>query len=125
MPPKLDKENKVAGSVSSNYMSFQAVNDKSDKDNKAAPNVFVNGRCNQCDSDNTAETVSCLFCKEMFHLSNCFNEETMDCVAPSGLKSFVNAVTKSGAFSKRNGNFRFICDPCITQFEINQTCSTN
>ena len=121
MPPKIDKQNKVAGPVFSNYMSFQALNGGIGK----APNVFVDGRCNQCESDNTAETVSCLFCKDLFHISNCFSEDALDCVAPSGLKSFVNAVTKSGAFAKRNGNFRFICDPCLTQFEISQTSSTH
>ena len=101
MPPKTDKQNKVAEPVFSNYMSFQALNDKHEK----APNVFVNGRCKQCDSDNTTETVSCLFCKDMFHLSNCFEEDSVDCVTPSRLKSFVSAVTKSGAFAMRSANF--------------------
>ena len=124
MPPKTDKQNKVTGQGSSNYMSFQAVHDK-DNVNVTAPNVFVKGRCRQCDSDAEAETVSCLFCKEIFHLSNCFHEDALNCVAPSSISTFVNAVNKKAGFAKRSGNFKFICDPCLTQFEVNQTSSTN
>ena len=128
MPPKTDKQNKVTGSGSSNYMSFQGVHDNdkgNDKGNVSSPNVFVKGRCKQCDSDAEAETVSCLFCKEIFHLSNCFQEDALNCVAPSSVNTFVNAVNKKSGFAKRSGNFKFICDPCLTQFEINQTSSTN
>ena len=88
MPPKTDEQNKLAKAVFLNYMSFQALNDNHEK----ALHVLVDGRCKQCDSDNTAETVSFLFCKYMFHLSICFDEDTVDCVAPSGLRFFVSAV---------------------------------
>ena len=111
--------------VFSNYMSFQADRNMSGKDNTADPNMFTNGKCNQCGSTSTAEAVSCLFCKELFHLTNCFDEDYLDCVSPSGLKGFVNAVNKAGVYAKRNGNFRFICNPCMTQFEINETSTTN
>ena len=58
-------------------------------------------------------------------MNGCFNNGDKDILPNSCAKSFHKAINKIGKFAQRPGNFRFICDPCITKFENSQTCTTN
>ena len=88
-------------------------------------NMIVDDKCKNCGCGDKSETVSCLFCKQDFHFYDCF-ENSNDDIAPSSCgKSFYKAINKIGKYSHRPGNFRFVCDPCLTKFENDQTCTSN
>ena len=42
-------------------------------DPPAELNKVVNGVCQQCESDDAEEFVSCMFCKISFHMNGCFD----------------------------------------------------
>lgn len=88
-------------------------------------NKVLNGICQQCEGDNPEEFVSCMFCKVCYHMNGCFDNADHDILPNSCTKNFHKAINKSGKFAHRPGNFRFVCDPCITKFENTQTCTTN
>ena len=88
-------------------------------------NMLEDGKCMNCGSEDKTETVSCLFCKKEFHLFDCFEDSDDDIVTSSCGKSFYKAINKTGKYSYRPGNFRFVCDPCLTNFENEQTCTSN
>ena len=88
-------------------------------------NIVTNGVCTHCESDNAEEFVSCMFCNTIFHMNGCLNADLKNILPNTCAKHFHKAINKSGKFAHRPGNFRFICDPCITKFENSQTCTTN
>ena len=88
-------------------------------------NRVVNGCCIQCESKDTEEFVSCLFCKVSFHMNSCFENGDDDILPLTCAKNFYKAMNNVGKFAHRPGNFRFVCDPCITTFETQETCTTN
>ena len=88
-------------------------------------NRVVNGCCIQCESKDVEEFVSCLFCKVSFHMNGCFENGDDDILPLTCSKNFYKAINNIGKFAHRPGNFRFVCDPCITNFETKETCTTN
>ena len=94
-------------------------------DDRLEPNRVKDGVCVQCESEEADEFVSCMFCKLCFHLNGCFDNGFLDILPNSCTKNFYKAINKSGKFAHRPGNFRFICDPCITKFENSEVSSTN
>jgi len=90
-----------------------------------ALNYFVDGKCKVCDSANNQETVSCLQCERKFHMINCAENESDDCLSTSAFNQILKAINKTGKYATRPGNFRFICDPCMTKVECEKTCTTN
>ena len=138
MPPKIDKEIIVAGSESSTYVPFQAIDKDNDNDHDngnekdndksvSPPCVVVNdprmldadGICRNCSSDTNGEVVCCYECKGNFH-ATCYEVKnsrrvyfTDNVCSLSFLKSF-NTNTESKQKSKRSGNFLFHCDSCVT-----------
>ena len=92
-----------------------------------APNIVVDNKCKQCEKDDIdiGELVSCLFCCNYFHAINCADDQSKD-VSPKTVyaNQLLPAITNTGSFEKRPGNFKFICDFCMTSFENNQ-CGTN
>ena len=89
------------------------------------PNIVNDGTCSNCKSQESEEFVSCLFCKRYFHLYDCFEDSDNDVLPSSCGKSFYKAINKTGKYSNRPGNFRFVCDPYLTNFENKQTCTSN
>ena len=85
-----------------------------------AKNVFRGGKCVNCKSDNLDETICCLFCKTPYHAVNCFMEQADNCFPNQGFNNQWKPAleNKKGAWRRRPGNVRFICDYCMTQFEI-------
>ena len=88
-------------------------------------NTVKNGKCQNCDSQQVEEFLCCLFCKVKVHMNGCFDDSDDDILSNSDAKSFYKAINKIGKFAHRPGNFRFVCDPCLTNFESKQTCTTN
>ena len=88
-------------------------------------NTVMDGKCQNCDSQEPEEFVSCLFCNLQFHLNGCFENSDDDILSNSHSKTIYKAIHKTGKFAHRPGNFRFVCDPCLTNFESKQTCTTN
>ena len=88
-------------------------------------NFFEKGECKKCGSDKDQETFPCLRCKKKFHITNCGKNDDTFTLMPSSFESFKKVVNKTGKFSTRPGNFRFVCDPCLTQIEIDFTCETS
>ena len=103
----------------------QAMINGNDAPPRGPPNTVKDGICQNCSKQEVEEFVSCLFCKIQFHMNGCFENSDDDILSNSDAKSFYKAIQKSGKFGIRPGNFRFICDPCITDFENKQTCTTN
>ena len=68
-----------------------------------------------------------MFCRNIFHATDCFTDRERDISAPTILKStIIPAVGNSGAWEKRYGRFQFLCEYCITVFEQkSQTTSDN
>ena len=89
------------------------------------PNTMDSGKYQNCNRQESGKFVSCLFCKVKFHLNGCFENSDDDILNNSDAKSFYKAIHKIGKFSHRPGNFRFVCDPCLTHFENKETCTTN
>ena len=95
-------------------------------DGGTALNYFADGTCKVCNSTNTQESVSCLRCDKLFHMINCAGSESNDCLTSSAFtQHFQKAINKTGKYANRPGNFCFVCDPCMTQLELNKTCTTN
>lgn len=116
---------RAGGSVDST--SSPASNDGTSKtpDGESVFNYFVDGKCKACDSDKVQEAVSCLDCEKQFHMINCAENENDDCLTSSAFSHIQKAIVKSGKYAIRPGNFRFICDPCLTNIELKKTCTTN
>jgi hypothetical protein len=96
-----------------------------DQSSESTLNFFADGICNQCGSDKISETVSCMLCCKPFHMTNCGDEEDKFYLPTSSLSQFEKAINKVGKFSKRPGCFRFVCDPCMTDYEVKRACKTN
>ena len=97
-----------------------------------APNIIRNDTCKQCERSDVdfADMVNCLFCKNDFHAINCSNDQSCDVSPKTGFTNYIYpAISNTGSFEKRPGNFKFICDFCITSFEqsnhVNQSSKIN
>ena len=96
-----------------------------DQSSESTLNYFADGICNQCGSDKVSETVSCMLCCKPFHMTNCGDEEDKFYLMPSTFSQFEKAINKVGKFAKRPGCFKFVCDPCMTGYEVKIACKTN
>ena len=54
--------------------SWTMVDELALKSEMATNNVFKDGECMQCGSNETSECISCLFCKNLFHAIKCFED---------------------------------------------------
>ena len=79
--------------------------------------VSSNGNCNKCLKKVNNNDVSCFICKEKFHAVECLMD--IDICTQSFLNQFKPHVDKvTPKYAARPGNFMFMCDPCMTEFEI-------
>ena len=85
------------------------------------PDVNVNehGICSKCSRPAAGEVVVCMICNFKFH-AICTGVEQTICTA-TFLGDFTKVVNKAGAYKGRPGNFRFVCDPCLTNFELKKS----
>ena len=81
--------------------------------------IDSSGKCSTCKKSAVNCYVTCLFCKAKFHAYDC-TSESQDLCKQSFYKLFKPLTEKSGVNSHRPGNFKFICDPCLTGFEHSQ-----
>ena len=86
---------------------------------------FDDGACKSCGSNDTSETLPCLFCRKYFHLTNCGDHEDTYSLMPTTFVTIEKVVKKVGKFGRRPGNFRFVCKTCLTKYEVDQASTTN
>ena len=85
--------------------------------------VQPDGKCKKCLHKVFANFLTCLSCKQKFHATGCSDENNI--CTPTFLDSFKHFSEKNTPkYAARPGNFHFLCDPCITNFEISQ-CATS
>ena len=78
--------------------------------------VLPDGKCKKCKNKVHNNFVVCLFCSSKFHAAGCSNN---DICTPTFLSSFKPFSEKTvPKYAARPGNFHFICDSCLTGFEI-------
>ena len=82
-------------------------------------NVNEHRICTKCSRSAGGEIVVCMFCDYKFHALCTAVDETI-CTA-TFLGDFSKAANKSGAYKSRPGNFCFVCDPCLTNFELKKS----
>ena len=100
--------------------------DSDPPDTDDSPGRVVNGVCKRCTGTGVEQFVSCMLCTATFHLYECDKENPdNDILSKSDGKTAYRIINKSGKCEKRPGNFRFVCDPCLTKHETKQTCTTN
>lgn len=82
----------------------------------------LSGICDSCDDADTMNTaLSCMFCQESFHAvcRDAQGDKTGTDIICT--RSFFNQYDKvagsEGVYKSRPGNFAFICDVCMTNFE--------
>ena len=83
----------------------------------------TNGKCSTCSKNAMNASVSCLMCKVKFHAHDCSADQQDICNA-SFYRLFKPLSDKSGNNSHRPGNFKFVCDNCLTAFEVQQVATT-
>ena len=91
----------------------------------AAEKHLINkqGTCPNCNDSNAIEvSVRCLFCKSDFHavcrdVTNVQMSENI--CTQSFYRMFSTVTVKAGVNASRPGNFKFVCNPCIAQFDQN------
>ena len=74
-----------------------SMSSESESDNSfqgRPPNTVDDGKCQNCNSQESEEFVSCLFCKVKFHLNGCFENSDDDILNNSDAKSFYKAIHK-------------------------------
>ena len=86
--------------------------------------IMPNGKCTTCSRNAMNSCVTCLFCKDKFHAHDCTIDSPDICNA-TFFKMFKPLTEKSGVNSTRPGNFKFICDNCLTNFELDQAADQN
>ena len=86
---------------------------------------FLNNNhiCMACNKDGSEAHVKCMFCHKLFHAIGC--NQGADICNKTFLDSFVKFEGKSGSYASRPGVFKFVCDNCITKFEVDQASTTN
>ena len=83
--------------------------------------VLPDGKCTKCKNRVHNNFVTCLFCSCKFHATGCSNN---DICTPTFLSSFKPFSEKTAPkYASRPGNFHFVCDACITNFEIKRASS--
>ena len=92
---------------------------------EAASNIIMpDGTCRKCENRVYSNFVSCLVCKSKFHATGCSND--IDICTPTFLNLFKPFSEKvAPKYAARPGNFHFLCDACLTTFEINKAASDN
>ena len=84
--------------------------------------VLPDGKCKKCLKKVDGYHVTCIVCKSKFHAAGCSND--IDICTRSFVDVFRPFSEKTGLkYAARPGNFHFICDPCLTRFEMEQTSS--
>ena len=79
--------------------------------------VLSDGICNKCSKKVNGNDVCCIICKTKFHAAGCSND--IDICTHSFLNQFKPHVDKvTPKYAARPGNFMFMCDSCMTEFEI-------
>ena len=82
--------------------------------------VSSNGTCNKCLKKVNNNDISCFICKERFHAVGCSMD--IDICTQSFMNQFRPHVDKvSAKYAARPGNFLFMCNPCMTSFEVKNT----
>jgi len=92
----------------------------------ASPDFLIlnSGTCSTCNStDATSFSVCCFNCKRYFHALCKDDEKEADNSICT--KSFLGQYVTRSNQPERTGNFCFICNPCKTKLETEQTCTTN
>lgn len=79
--------------------------------------------CTSCEKDGSDAYVKCLFCNKLFHAIGC-NVDS-DICNKTFLDSFSKFEGKTGSYANRPGIFKFVCDSCITKFEVEKISTTN
>ena len=86
--------------------------------------LMPDGKCKKCKNKVHNNYVSCLMCKWKFHATGCSND--IDICTPSFLSVFKPFSEKTAPkYAARPGNFKFVCDGCLTRFEINKVSSND
>ena len=87
------------------------------------------GKCKSChDTDTTNGTLCCMFCTQYFH-AVCRDALTGDksgteiICTRSFFNNFLKVTADEGVYTNRHGNFKFVCDRCLTNFETNRVAS--
>ena len=79
--------------------------------------VAPDGTCNTCLKKVNNSYVTCMICKVKFHGTGCSND--IDICTKSFMDLYKPHAEKSTPkYAARPGNFLFMCDPCMTTYEI-------
>lgn len=81
------------------------------------------GFCTTCDKSGIGCSVTCFMCLKKFHAINCSVPSNI--CTQTYLNSFTPLSEKTGVNDQRPGNFKFICDICMTKFEKKQARNTS
>ena len=86
---------------------------------------FLNNNhiCMACNKDGSEAHVKCMFCHKLFHAIGC--NQGADICNKTFLDAFIKFEGKLGNFASRPGVFKFVCDNCMTKFEVDQASTTN
>lgn len=75
----------------------------------------ADGICNTCEKSAMGSSVMCFICLKKFHAVGCSVPSTI--CTQTFLNSFTPLCEKAGVNNQRPGNFKFVCDICMTKFE--------
>ena len=81
------------------------------------------GVCITCEKSAIGSSVSCFICFKKFHAVGC--SVSSDICTRTYLNSFTPLSEKTGINDQRPGNFKFVCDICMTKFEKKQARNTS
>ena len=83
----------------------------------------TDGICSTCDKSALGYAVICFMCLKKFHAVGCSVPSNI--CTQTHLNSFTPLSEKTGVNDQRPGNFKFVCDICITKFEKKQARRTS
>ena len=78
--------------------------------------LAADGKCSTCEKSALNTCVTCFLCLKKFHAYGCSDPSSTIC-NQTFLNSFKPLNEKTGVNSSRPGNFLFVCDFCMTDFE--------
>ena len=132
MDPRNGSENGDAPSTSdtpsaSDVLSSSATQGLSSSNVSQYASIDLSGTCTSCNDASALKTaLFCLMCSKKFHAvcTNVDGDKSGNEVicARTFYSSFMKA-SSTGVYSKRFGNFVFICDCCMTSYEHNKTAT--
>ena len=83
----------------------------------------ADGVCVTCEKSAFGASVTCFMCLKKFHAVGC--SVSSNICTQTFLNSFTPLCGKTGVNGQKPGNFKFVCDICMTQFEQKQARNTS